>query len=122
MAPPSAGGAGSATLQGTLTLGASSILNVTGGATATDAPYSLDVTGATTLTGNSTIDVANNGTGPGTVELGGVSQSGGNFALTKTGAGTLILSGTQDYRTLNANAGDGIYVISLAPAVAEGGF
>ena len=63
----------------------------------------LDVTGSTTLAGNSTIDVANNGTGVGTVQLDDV--SGGNFSLTKTGEGTLALSGTLGFAVLNANEG-----------------
>ena len=79
--------------------------NVTGGATATDTPYLLDVTGPTTLAGNSTIDVANNGTGLGTLHLDDVSQSGGNFSLTKTGAGTLVLSGALSFAVLNTNEG-----------------
>jgi hypothetical protein len=102
-AGPGVGGA--ATLTGVLTLNAGSLLNVTGGAAPTDTPYSLSVTGSTTLTGNSTIDVANNGTGLGTVHLDDVSQSGGSTSLTKTGAGTLVLSGALSFAVLNANGG-----------------
>ena len=102
-AGPGVGGA--ATLAGVLTLNAGSILNVTGGAIATDFPYSLDVTGSTTLSGSSTINVANNGTGLGTVHLDDVNQVGGNSSLTKTGAGTLVLSGALSFAVLNTSAG-----------------
>jgi hypothetical protein len=99
------GVASSAALTGVLTLNAGSILKVTGGATATDTPYLLDVTGSTTLAGNSTIDVANNGTGLGTLHLDDVNQTGGNRSLTKTGAGTLVLSGALSFAVLNTNDG-----------------
>ena len=96
---------GSATLTGVLTLNTGSILDVTGGDTATDTAYSLNVTGSTTLAGNSTVNVANNGTGVGTLHLDDVNQSGANTSLTKTGAGTLVLSGTLSFAVLNMNAG-----------------
>ena len=99
------GAGGEAALTGVLTLNAGSILSVTGGAIATDTPYTLDVTGSTTLAGNSTIDVANNGTGLGTLHLDEVSQSGGNRTLTKTGMGRLVLSGALNLAVLNANGG-----------------
>ena len=100
-AGPGVGGAG--TIEGVLALGTGSILNVTGGDVATDTPYLLDVTGPTALAGNSTIHVANNGTGLGTLQLGDV--SGSTFTLTKTGAGTLAIGGTVSFSVLNANAG-----------------
>ena len=104
--PPAGPGAGgAATLTGVLTLNTGSILDVTGGAIVTDTPYSVDVTGSTTLAGNSTIDVANNGTGLGTLHLDDVNQSSANTSLTKTGAGTLVLSGALNFAVLNTNAG-----------------
>ncbi|MEO7319163.1 MAG: PEP-CTERM sorting domain-containing protein, partial [Chthoniobacteraceae bacterium] len=99
------GAVSSAAIEGILTLEASSILAVTGGVIATDSPYVLDVTGSTTLAGNSTIDVANNGTGLGTLHLDDVNQSGGNRSLTKTGPGTLALSGVLSFAVLNTSAG-----------------
>jgi hypothetical protein len=63
----------------------------------------LNVTGLATLTGNSTIDVANNGAGKGTLKVHDV--SGSTFSLTKTGAGTLAVGGTLGVAVLNANGG-----------------
>ena len=67
-------------------LGALSIngskLSITGGSTGTNAAYGLTL-GATTLTGNATFDVANNGSGTGTVALGAVGGSG--FGFTQAG-------------------------------------
>ena len=63
----------------------------------TNAPYSLTA-GATTLTGNATINVgASAGGGAGTIKLGPVGQSGGSQALTKAGNGTLVLTGDSSY-------------------------
>jgi autotransporter-associated beta strand protein len=95
----------SAALTGVLTLNAGSVLNVTGGEVATDSPYLLEVTGSTTLAGNSTINVTNNGTGVGTARLDDVSQSGGSFSLTKIGEGTLVLDGDSSFSVLNSNEG-----------------
>ncbi|HZJ15872.1 MAG TPA: autotransporter-associated beta strand repeat-containing protein, partial [Chthoniobacteraceae bacterium] len=101
--PAGPGTPAGATLGGVLTLNAGSILKVTGGEVASDTPYLLNVTGLTVLTGNSTIDVANNGTGEGTLQLDDV--SGSTFSLTKTGEGTLALDGTFGASVLNANEG-----------------
>ena len=46
------------------------------------------------LAGNVTLNVANNGAGTGTLTFGAVSDGGSNSSITKTGAGTLTLSGT----------------------------
>jgi hypothetical protein len=92
-----------ATLAGQLTLNAGSILNVTGGEVPNDSAYTLNVTGSTLLTGNSTINVANNGTGEGTLQVDDV--SGSAFSLTKTGEGTLAVGGTLGIAVLNANEG-----------------
>jgi autotransporter-associated beta strand protein len=95
--PVAAGGAGSATLAGTLTLGNGATLNVTGGATPSNLPYALTVTGATAIAGNTTINVANNGTGKGTLTLGAVSDQATGATLTKTGAGTLAIVAAATY-------------------------
>lgn len=95
--PVALGGAGSATLQGTLTLGNGATLNVTGGATPTNLPFALTVTNTTTIAGNTTINVANNGTGKGTLTLGAVSDQATGATLTKTGAGTLAIVAAATY-------------------------
>ena len=69
--PVSAGGAGTAMLAGTLALAAGATLKCAdGGATATDSPYTLNVLSPTNITGSTTINVANNGTGAGRAVLG----------------------------------------------------
>ena len=78
---------------GSLSLGANTLNVASSDATAT--PYSLTVNGATTLTGNGTINVANStGGGTGRVNL---STVGGAFSLTKTGPGVLSISGMGTY-------------------------
>jgi autotransporter-associated beta strand protein len=78
---------------GALSIGANT-LNVTSTDTTTTA-YSLTFSGATTLTGNATINVANSsGGGAGTARVNNVS---GAFSLTKGGAGTLSIGGTGTY-------------------------
>jgi hypothetical protein len=68
-----------------------STLNVAADALlAANTPYRLTFGGAN-LAGSTTVNVANNGTGTGTVTLGTVSGPG---SLTKTGAGLLNASGT----------------------------
>ena len=103
--PESAGGAGAGTIAGAVSIGANATVQVTGGPAVTDTDYLLTISGDITLAGDATIDVANNGTGVGTAHLQDVGASAGNVALTKTGAGTLVLAGAQTYQTLNANAG-----------------
>ena len=114
---------GAVTLAGALTFNAGSVLNVTGGATATDTPYSVVVAGPTTLAGDGTIDVGNDGNGLGTVRLGDVNQSGGDSSLTKTGAGTLILSGSLSFAVLTTSDGTTNLENALADATvnANGG-
>jgi len=104
VAPITAGGTGAAMVTGNLTLGAGSTLNITGGLTsngslaATGNPYLLTVSGTTTLAGNVTISVANNGlNGTGTVLLNDVGESVSLSSLTKTGNGTLLIQGAATY-------------------------
>jgi fibronectin-binding autotransporter adhesin len=73
--------------------GAGTTLNVTATTAPTDQAYGL-IFGATTLAGNVTFNVANNDAGTGTLTLGAVSDGGSNSSISKTGAGTLTLSGT----------------------------
>jgi len=75
---------------GNLTIG-NNTLYVTGGGSAANSNYSLTA-GATTLTGNPTFDVANNGSGVGTLNLGALSDGGTARTITKAGNGLLILS------------------------------
>jgi len=90
-------GASSSDLSGAVTIGANR-LSITGGSTGTNVPYTLSLGDAgITLTGNATLSVANNGTGSGTVTVGGMSDLGGGFGLTKAGNGTLVLGGTASY-------------------------
>jgi len=113
---PAPGAAGAATASGNLNLGAGSTLNVTGGATATNTPYSLGITGTTTLAGNATINVANNGTGAGTATFAAIGQSAAGSSLTKGGNGTLVLSGTGTY-TGQTNVNAGTLAVSVAGAI-----
>lgn len=78
---------------GNLTAGSGSTLNVQAdtGAPANTA-YALTL-GATTLTGAVTFNVANNGTGVGTLTLGALNDGGTARTITKAGAGTLALGG-----------------------------
>ncbi len=94
--PASSGAAGSTTVQGILTLNGGSTVNVTGGATASNLPYSLSAA-FVILNGNATVNVANNGTGLGQVTFDSMEDLGANASLTKTGLGTLIYSGSTNY-------------------------
>lgn len=88
----------------TVSTGAGSTLNVTASTAPVDTAYGLSLAGAT-LSGNFTVNVANNGAGFGTVTMGAVADTGTGFGLTKSGAGTLILTGPNTYRgatTVNA--------------------
>ncbi len=69
-------------------------LNVTGTASTTNSPYSL-VLGTTSLNSNATFNVANNGTGLGTLRLSGAITDtgvGSGQSINKTGAGALALT------------------------------
>jgi autotransporter-associated beta strand protein len=84
---------------GTLTLGSGSTLTVGADAgTPANQAYSLTF-GATTVATSATFNVANNGTGAGTLTLGGVSDGGtaATVAVNSAGAGTLVLAGSSTY-------------------------
>ncbi len=74
-----------------LNIGTGSTFNVTSGGLEANTDYRLKVSGATTLAGAATVNVANNGTGVGILELtGGIS---GSANITKTGDGRLSFVG-----------------------------
>jgi fibronectin-binding autotransporter adhesin len=74
---------------GTLSIGGGRTLSVNALNITAGTAYGLTFSGALTLTGPATLDVANNGAGLGTLT---VSTVGGAFPLTKSGAGDLTLS------------------------------
>jgi len=80
---------------GTLSIGANTL--TVSSADTSNAAYSLTA-GVTTLTGNATFAVSSSaGGGAGTIKLGPVGETGGARNLTKTGNGTLILTGDSTY-------------------------
>jgi autotransporter-associated beta strand protein len=76
---------------GNLSVAGSNTLFVTGASTAADTAYSLTL-GCVSLAGNPTFDVANNGTGTGTLVLGALGDGGTARTITKADAGTLTLA------------------------------
>ena len=82
-------GASSAAV-GNLTIG-SNTLFLTGGGSAANSGYSLTV-GPVDLSGTPTFDVANNGTGAGTLILGSLNDGGTACTITKADNGLLVLS------------------------------
>ena len=75
---------------GTLSIGTNQ-LNITAGSNVVlDSPFGLTF-GATTLTGNSTLNVANNGSGSGTLTLGALGDGSAARTLTFSGPGTTTL-------------------------------
>jgi hypothetical protein len=84
-------GPSSAAITGTLSIG-SNTLFVTGGSTGANVPYILAL-GATTLSGNPTFDVANNGSGGGTLRLASLNDGGAPRTITKVNSGTLEIQG-----------------------------
>jgi autotransporter-associated beta strand protein len=80
---------------GTLAIGTGTLSINAGANISTNSAYGVTF-GATTLSGNATFDVANNGTATGTLTLGAVTPSGSG-SLTKTGAGTLVFTGANTF-------------------------
>jgi fibronectin-binding autotransporter adhesin len=105
------------TMMGTLTVNgpAASVLNVTAATAPPDLPYGLTL-GSTTLSGNVTFNVANNGAGTGTLTLG--ATSGNGYGMTKTGPGLLLLPGVNTY-TGNTIVSAG--VVQVTGALASNG-
>ena len=76
--------------------GSASTLNITAATAPANLPYGLTL-GAVTLHSNATLNVANNGSGTGTVTLGAVSDAGGGFGLSIGGHGRVVLSSANSY-------------------------
>jgi fibronectin-binding autotransporter adhesin len=92
--PKGGGGVGTASLN-SLNVSANGILTVTGGPTATETPYTLNVNGQTTIAGAVEFRVENNGGGLGSLVLGNV--QGTATELTKSGFGILTITGNAAY-------------------------
>jgi fibronectin-binding autotransporter adhesin len=92
-------GATSTVAMGNLTVnsGAGSTLNVTASTPPPNTAFGLTL-GTTTLSANVTFNVANNGSGIGSLTLGAVGDTSTGFGVTKSGAGTLILASPNTYR------------------------
>lgn len=91
---------------GSLTMGGQQLNIRAGASVTTNTSYGVTFTG-TTLTGATTLDVANNGSGTGVLTLGNVT---GGTDLTKTGAGTL--SFTSSLTLTNLTLGGGILALN----------
>lgn len=103
---PTQFGIANATLTGTFSIGAGSTVNFAAGDPIDEFGYTLNVTGVTNIGTNSTLNVANNGTGEGVVTLDDVGQTTPGASLVKAGDGTLIVGGDAAYSgTTTVNAG-----------------
>jgi autotransporter-associated beta strand protein len=94
-------GAGITQTLGTLTMGGQQLNIRSGTNVSTNTSYGVTF-GATTLTGATTFDVANNGSGTGVLTLGTVT---GATDLTKSGAGTLSFSSSLTLTNLTLSGG-----------------
>ncbi len=85
-------GLSNVTVTGLLTIG-SNRLSVTGGGSGANTAYSLSLgsNGGVLLMGNPTFDVADNGSGAGTLVLGALRDGGVTHTITKSDAGALTL-------------------------------
>ncbi len=92
-------GASSTVAMGNLTVssGTGSTLNVTASTAPANSPFGLTL-GTTTLSANVVFNVANNGSGIGSLTLGAVGDTSTGFGVTKSGAGTLVLPKPNTYR------------------------
>ncbi len=85
--------------------GGPAVLNVTASTAPTDQAYGVSFAGGT-LNSSLSINVANNGAGAGTVTLGAISDGGGNYSLSTTGPGVVVLNGANTYGgNTNVSAG-----------------
>jgi autotransporter-associated beta strand protein len=113
----STSGAGVSNTMGALQLG-SSKLTVTANNLNTSGTANV-IYGATTLSNNATLEVVNNGLGATTqVTLGAVGDSGGDYGLTKTGSGVLVLDSANTY-TGNTTVSAGTLLINGSTAAAS---
>ncbi len=114
----STAGSGITHTLGTLAIGANTLSVASGSNVSANTAFGLTF-GATTLNGSAIFDVANNGTGIGTLTLGAVGESGGARALTKQGAGTLVMTGTNTY-TGGTTLSAGTLTVNSGAALAGG--
>ena len=76
---------------GNVTIGSNTLYTVGAGGFNTNVPYYL-TTGTVAVSGSSTFDVANNGTGLGTLTLGAIADGGTAATITKSDNGLLVLA------------------------------
>jgi alpha-amylase len=91
----------SAATLGTLTLGSGSTLTITGAGTGANTPYTVNF-GATNLSGNVTVNVANNGGGGGVLNLGALNDGGAASNFLVTGNGTVNLNSQGNLSALSS--------------------
>ncbi|HEX4000004.1 MAG TPA: autotransporter-associated beta strand repeat-containing protein [Pirellulales bacterium] len=108
-----------ATITGQTTIGAST-LSVTGGSTGANIPYALTL-GAVTLTGNATFNVANNGSGAGTLTLGAITDNGNNYGITTSGPGAVVVLNAANTYTGDTNVASGTLNVGATGSIAGAG-
>ncbi|MES2308456.1 MAG: autotransporter domain-containing protein [Verrucomicrobiota bacterium] len=89
-------GAGITNTFGTLSIGSNTLTVSNNDGVATSGTSTI-VYGATTLTGNSTFNVVNGALATVVLNLGAIGDGGSAYGVTKTGTGTLTLSGANTY-------------------------
>ena len=111
---------------GTLALGGTTLSINSGGNVSANSAFGVTF-GATTLSGDATVSVANNGSGTGTLTLAAVGETGAR-SLTKAGAGLLVFTGANNFTggvtlangTLTVNSGAAL-AAATAPLIVNGG-
>jgi autotransporter-associated beta strand protein len=106
-------GANAGSITGKVSIG-STQLSITGGSNGANTDYNLflGTAGGVSLSGSPTFNISKNGTGAGIVTLGAVTQTAAASGITKTGDGTLILTGASTYT--------GATVVNGGPLVVAG--
>jgi autotransporter-associated beta strand protein len=104
-------GANAGSITGQVNIG-SSQLSVAGGSTGANTAYNLflGTVGGVSLSGSPTFNIAKNGTAAGNVTLGAITQTATASGITKTGDGTLILTGASTYTGATAVNGGALLV------------